>query len=393
MGGPKVVESDNQDETVNRHGLQNGAGSKEKPAVSRRWLTLVVPIVSCFALMLSSWEIIREYRSSGRVRQSERIRAIQSDMVTLVELETEYRRALELSGQAMLPYGLNATMQILLEAASDDVDALLEHLNPSVLISFAYYNLYAGNYVTAERYYSEVLRRLKDAPEASTRAARHAASMGLGNVYLGDSPITDRSRARELFENMAEEYEREPDMINRGYLVELLGGWAFMEQSLGNSAAARTLRERARKAMAYLSPGDSRRVAYEEYLSGEGLFSPGDLLRVNGEWRVEFPDEPRKVGAATIRRQGVTGGGWHIHAEVFWDSRMVEQWGGNGFAAASDTVVFPVQGYGRQNLAVAPNPVLGSVQLQPAPSDEDVLEGTYNLLGTDRTSIRLRRGK
>ena len=367
-----------------------------EPAKGRRsfrgWLTLIVPVVSCLALVLSSWEFIRESTNSASARRSERMRGIQGSMMTLLELETEYRRALESSSQTMLPYGLNSAMQILLEATAEDVDALLEYLNPSVLISFAYYNGYAGNYVAAERYYSQVLQRLEDQPRESNRAARHATYVGLGNVYLADSPVADKLRGRELLEGLAAEYEREPDLTNRGYLVELLGGWAFTEQSLGNPTAARELRRRAREALAYLAPDDPRRAAYGEYLSGGGIYSPGYFLRMDGEWNVEFPDDATRRGAATIRRQATPQGpGWYIHAEVFRNSRMLEQWGGNGFVSESEAVVFPLQGYRRENTFAPPNPVFGTVQLQPSTGDEHMLEGTYNPLGAGGTRIRLRR--
>ena len=138
-------------------GEQRGKpGPLVKWSATQKWIALTVPLVSCLALVLSSWEFVRESRNSVDARRAERIRGVQANMMTLVELETEYLRAMESSSQAMVPYNLNATMQILLEATSADVDDLMVHLNPSILIAFAYYNASAGNFSAAERYYLEL---------------------------------------------------------------------------------------------------------------------------------------------------------------------------------------------------------------------------------------------
>ena len=378
-----------------RDSATDGDRDKPKPLVrwpgTQRWIALTVPLVSCLALVLSSWEFVRESRNSVNARRAERIRGVQANMMALVELETEYLRAMESSSQAMVPYNLNATMQILLEATSEDVDDLMGHLNPSILIAFAYYNASAGNFGAAERYYLEVLRRLENQPMAANHTARRAATVGLGNVYLADSPVADKPRARELLESVATEYEEQPDMTNRSMLVELLGRWAFMEQSLGDPTIARELRGRAREALALLGPDDPRRPAHEEYLYGGSVYSPVSFLR-NGEWHLEFPGDPGRRGVATIRRQATPmGRGWYIHAEVFAGSRLVEQWGGNGFVSETEVAIFSLQGYHRQSEFVAPIPVFGTVQLQPSAEDQDLLEGTYNLLGAVGAGIRLRR--
>ena len=369
-------------------------GPLVKWPANQRWMALTVPLVSCLALFLSSWEFVRESRNSASERRAERIRGVQANMMTLVELETEYMRAIESSNQAAFPYNLNTNMQILLEATSADVDDLIEHLSPSILVAFAYYNASAGNFSASERYYQEVLRRLESEPALANRAAlRYAATVGLGNLYLaGDSAVDDKPRARELFESVATEYEQQPDMANRSMLVELLGRWAFIEQSVGDPVMARELRERAREALALLGPDDPRRAAYEEYLFGGGLYSPGRFLRMNGEWQVEFPDDPARRGVATIRRQATSWGrGWYIHAEISAGARMVEQWGGSGFISEAEAVVFPLQGFRRENAFAVPNPVMGTVQLRPSAEDEHLLEGNYNLLGADGAEIRLRR--
>ena len=369
---------------------------KREPLVKwvggQRWISLTVPLVSCLALSLSSWEFVRESRNSVQERRAERIRDVQANMMTLVELETEYMRAMESSNQVMASSNLYAAMQILLEATSANVDDLMEHLNPSILVAFAYYNASAGNFDAAKRYYSTVLGRLDGQAMATNGAVRHAAIVGLGNLYFGDSTVANNGRARELFENAVAEYEQQPNMSNRSMLVELLGRWAYMEQSMGDPTLARELRRRAREVVPLLAPDDPRRTAYEGYLSDASLYLPGSLLQMNGEWHVEFLEDAARRGVATILRQAASfGSGWYIHAEIFTGERMVEQWGGNGFVSGTDVVIFPLQGYRRQTAFAPPIPVLGTVQLRPAAEDEQLLEGTYNVLGADGAGIRFRR--
>ena len=370
------------------------AKQKETQSSAKRRLPLIVPLVSCLALGLSSWEFLRESRNSAGERRAETIRSIRDNMMTLVDLETEQRQAMESTSQAglSLSSALNATMQILVQATSEDVDKLIDHLNPSILISFAYYSAYAGNYHAAERYYLEVLRRLEEEPSSGNLAIRQAVSVGLGNLYLGPSTLADRARGRRLFEDTVAEYESEADMANQGSLIEVLSHWAYMESIGGDRETAEELRRRARAAVLVLAPEDPRRISYERALSGGSVYFANDFMRVNGEWRVEFPEDVSLQGTATIRSLATpTGREWYIHSELYNDSIMTQQWTGNGFATENESVIFPIQGYKREKEFLPLNGVFGTVQIRVAFDDEDMLQGTVNLLGVDSKRIRLRR--
>ena len=374
---------------------------EDKPSTPTRnrswsdyWLRRIIPIVSCLALALSAIGIIRDFYITEETKRSERIRTIQSNILTLAELEGEHVRRLITGQSPMLTYtaDINTRRNVLLDITSYEVNNLIDVLQPSLLVTFAYYQAASGNFETALNYLIVARRKLERQSEHVNLSALNAMYIGLAMIYfVGPDSVANIQQGRESFTKATKIFEGKEDPFNQGSLMDVLTSWWLYEKQTGHHDKAEELQTRVLDASLKLSPQDPRRIAVRDnMLPDPGGVHLQNLVRISGSWRIEFLEDKERSGMATIGPD-LSSSGWNLQMNIYRNSRTVQQWVGHGTAMSRETVIFTLQGSEWRNEYSPAFPLGGSAQLHLRSNDHDSLTGYLEQLGSSTAGIELRR--
>jgi len=357
------------------------------------WVPFILPVAACLALILSSYELVREKQVANTEQRSERLRAIQDNVLTLAQMQGEYFRRIGEGRSWMEIYAsdLRTRSIILLNDTANEINELVGEVNPSLLISFAYYMDLFGYSAEAKRYYKEVLNRLENEATENFRGQRDiaAAYVGLAMLHFTKkSENTDNLRqGRDYFQRATELYDGALSVESQAFLLDVLLAWIGFEEQAGDHMKVKELKERARSALSGFPSQDPRAIMYQDALSATRDNVLQNPFTIDGVWYVEFPGGFKRRGTASVIRTAPSGG-WYVQIQIYQGKRVVEQWMGNGFALPPRDVLFSLQGIGLPAFSQDKSWV---AQLRLSSNEDGSLDGDFGQVGREPARVVFRR--